>query len=170
MNDSGGQGRRPAWNTAGVRQPSGAALLLSQLGAQVSARFSERLAGLDLTPAQVGVLRVVGQHPGLSQQSLAERLGTTPSRVVKLVDELEERGLVERRRSQVDRRHHELYVAEGARDRVAAVRRVVRDHDAEVTEPLTADELASLLALLRKVAQAQGLSVDEHPGYGGPGR
>jgi DNA-binding MarR family transcriptional regulator len=156
-------------NDSGRRPPSGAALLLSQVGARVAVRFAERLAELALTPAQVGVLRVVGQSPGLSQQALALRLGAAPSRVVKLVDELEEHGLVERRRSQTDRRHHELHIADGAADRVAAVRRVVREHDADITAALTEDELATLLALLRKVAAAQGLATEGHPGYaGGP--
>ena len=166
MNGSGRQEPGAPWKTSDVRRPpSGAALLLSQLGAHISGRFAQRLAGLGLTPAQVGVLRVVGQSPGLSQQALAVRLGAAPSRVVKLVDELEELGLVERRRSQTDRRHHELHISEGAADRVAAVRRVVREHDADITAALTEDELATLLALLRKVADAQGLSADGHPGY-----
>jgi DNA-binding MarR family transcriptional regulator len=151
-----------------VARPSGIAFLLAQLGAHTSDRFAARLAELDLTPAHVGVLRVVGQSPGLSQQALAVRLGAAPSRVVKLVDELEEHGLVERRRSQTDRRHHELHIADGAADRVAAVRRVVREHDADITSSLSADELATLLTLLRKVADAQGLAADGHPGYGPP--
>jgi DNA-binding MarR family transcriptional regulator len=148
-----------------VRPPSGAALLLSRIGAHVSARFAERLAELGLTPPQVGVLRIVGQQPGLSQQALAERLGAAPSRVVKLVDELEERQLVVRRRSTTDRRQQELHLADGAGDRVAAVRQVVRDHDADITEALTSDELDDLLRLLAKVAAAQGLTDDGHPGY-----
>ena len=166
MNGSGSQETEGAWKTSGVRRPpSGAALLLSHLGAHVAARFAERLSELDLTPAQVGVLRVVGQSPGLSQQALAARLGAAPSRVVKLVDELEERTLVERRRSRTDRRHHELHLAADAADRVTDVRQVVRAHDAAVTSALSEDELATLLTLLRKVAAAQGLATDGHPGY-----
>jgi DNA-binding MarR family transcriptional regulator len=148
-----------------VRPPSGAALLLSSLGAHVSARFAERLSELDLTPAQVGVLRVVGRSPGLSQQAVAERLGASPSRVVKLVDELEERGLVERRRSATDRRQQELHLAAGAGERVAAVRQVVSDHDADLTAALSTEEREALVGLLRKVAQAQGLGGEGHPGY-----
>lgn len=147
-----------------MRPPSGAALLLSSLGTHVSTRFAQRLAELDLSPAQVGVLRVVGQEPGLSQQAVAERLGASPSRVVKLVDELEERGLVERRRSATDRRQQELHPATEASDRVAAVRKVVRDHDAEITAALSAAELETLVGLLRKIADAQGLGGDGHPG------
>jgi DNA-binding MarR family transcriptional regulator len=148
-----------------VARPSGIAFLLAQLGAHTSERFAARLAELDLTPAHVGVLRVVGQSPGLSQQSLAERLGALPSRIVRLVDELEERDLVERRRSQTDRRNHELYVAAGAGATLGAVLAAVGEHDAETTAGLTVAERKRLAELLGKVAAAQGLNPEAHPSY-----
>ena len=46
-------------------------------------------------------------------------MGALPSRIVRLVDELEERGLVERRRSAADRRNYELHTAADAGDRLA---------------------------------------------------
>jgi DNA-binding MarR family transcriptional regulator len=149
-----------------VPRPSGIAFLLAQLGAHTSERFAARLAELDLTPAHVGVLRVVGQQPGLSQQALSERLGSLPSRIVRLVDELEERGLVERRRSQTDRRNHELYVAADAGERLGAVLAAVGAHDTEVTRGLTAREKQTLAELLAKVAKEQGLDSDVHPAFG----
>jgi DNA-binding MarR family transcriptional regulator len=149
-----------------VARPSGVAFLLAQLGAHVSERFADRLAALDLTPAHVGVLRVVGQNPGLSQQALSERLGALPSRIVRLVDELEERSLVERRRSQSDRRNHELYVSESAGERLGAVLAAVGEHDAEITHGLTAREKQTLVELLGKMAATQGLNPEAHPAYG----
>lgn len=147
-------------------RPSGIAFLLAQLGAHTSERFAARLRELDLTPAHVGVLRVVGQNPGLSQQALSERLGAQPSRIVRLVDELEDRGLVERRRSQTDRRNHELYVAADAGERLGAVLAAVGEHDTEMTRGLTAKEKQTLAELLTKVAKQQGLGGDVHPAYG----
>jgi DNA-binding MarR family transcriptional regulator len=149
-----------------VPRPSGIAFLLAQLGTHTSERFAARLAELDLTPAHVGVLRVVGQQPGLSQQALSERLGALPSTIVRLVDELEERDLVERRRSQTDRRNHELYVAADAGERLQSVLATVGAHDAEITRGLTATEKQALADLLGKVAKEQGLSTDAHPAYG----
>jgi DNA-binding MarR family transcriptional regulator len=148
-----------------MEPPSGLALILSQLGGQVSSRFAQRLAELDVTPAHVGVLRVVGQQPGIHQQALAGRLGAAPSRVVKLVDELEERGLVERRRSRTDRRQQELHLAADAQDRMAAIRAAVRAHDADIRGALTTPELETLLGLLRKVADGLGMDPEGHPGY-----
>ncbi len=151
--------------TRPVPRPTGIAFLLAQLGAHASDRFAERMAALDLTPAHVGVLRVVGQHPGLSQQALSERLGALPSRIVRLVDELEQRGLVERRRSQKDRRNHELYVAASAGERIDAVLAAVGEHDVALTAGLTAAEKRTLVELLGKVAAQQGLSSEAHPSY-----
>ena len=144
--------------TRPVKKPSGAALLLSKLGSHVAAEFARRLAPLGLTPAHVGILRVLAMKPGISQQELAAAIGAVPSRVVKLLDELEERGLVERRRSATDRRHHELHLAPAAAERLAEVRKLAGAHDAAIVEGLSADELATLLGLLGKVAEAQGIN------------
>src|ERR1700712_4834080 len=140
-----------------MKPPSGVALLLAQLGAHASDRFAARLAELDLTPAHAGVLRIIGQNPGLSQQSVSERLGAAPSRVVKLVDELEDKGLVERRRSADDRLTYELSIASGATQQLAAVRSAVSQHDAALVAALSAEERQTLVSLLRKVAEAEGL-------------
>lgn len=152
-----------------MTRPSGAALLLSQVGAHVAAEFARRLAPLDLTPPHVGILRVLAFQPGISQQALAAAIGAVPSRVVKLLDELEDRGLVERRRSTTDRRHHELHLSPVAADRLADVREIAVQHDRAVVAGLTADERRTLVALLGKVAEDQGLGALGHPGYRGPG-
>ncbi len=151
--------------TRSVKRPSGVALLLSQLGAHVAAEFARRLAPLDLTPAHVGTLRVLAGQPGLSQQELARAIGAVPSRVVKLLDELEERGLVERRRSETDRRNHELFLSDAASARLADVLSVVVEHDQAIAAGLTAKELGTLRELLAKVAEAQGIAPLGHPGY-----
>ena len=73
------------------------AFLLAQIGAHAAAKFAERLGPLGLTPAHVGSLRVIAASAGSSQQEIAEQLGMFPSRLVALVDELQDRCLVERR-------------------------------------------------------------------------
>jgi DNA-binding MarR family transcriptional regulator len=133
------------------------ALLLAQVGTHTARRFAARVAELGLTPAHVGVLRLVAQRPGLSQQALAEALGVVPSKVVLLVDDLEARRVVERRRDPTDRRQYALHLAADADEELARVRDVVRRHDEDITAALTAAERKQLLALLSKVAAAQGL-------------
>src|SRR5690242_19798162 len=75
------------------RQP--AAFLLAQVGAHAASKFAERLAALDLSPPDAGVLRILASKPAITQQALASHLGVLPSRLVGLVDDLEARGLIE---------------------------------------------------------------------------
>ena len=90
----------------------GIGFLLSQVGSHSSARFADRLEPLGFKPAHAGVLRVIREADGLSQQALGERLGIFASRLVGVIDEMEERGLVERRNSPSDRRTYALYLTQ----------------------------------------------------------
>ena len=150
--------------------PAGTAFLLAQLGAHAAARYGARVAALDLTPAQTGLLRLVMTEPGLSQRDLARRLGVGPSTVVALVDGLEARGLLERRRSPTDRRHHALHLTEGGTRTMTEIRTIAVDHDADITAALDDDERRALATLLRRVADQQGLRPGVHPGYRTQGR
>ena len=139
-----------------------AAFLLSQLGALATTRFGERTRQIGLTPSDAGVLRLLGRNPGLSQRELADRFGAVPSRIVSLVDSLEERGLVHRVRSAIDRRSYELQLtAEGA-TALRALRRIAEAHDAELLAALSAEEVLQLEGLLRKLADATRVDPDVH--------
>ena len=141
------------------------AFLLSQLGAYASALFAERVAPLDLTPPQVGFLRLVGSEPGSSQQAIAGRLGMAPNRLVHLVDEMEGRGLIERRRHPQDRRNHALHLtAEGSR-LMGQLSGVAAAHEEAICAGLAPQERQQLGALLERVAANQGLQPGIHPGY-----
>ena len=135
------------------RKISGVAHALSRAGAAATQHLADALAVEGLAPAHLGVLRSVAQQPGLSQQDLAAALGIAPSRVVALVDDLEDKGLVERRRSTRDRRVSELHTPQSARAQLARVRTIVRDHDAWVTAALTSSEIDQLLTLLGNIAR-----------------
>lgn len=141
------------------------AYLLSQLGAHAGAAFAERIAALDLTPPQTGLIRLVAAEPGLSQQAIATRLGMPASRLVALVDGLDERGLVERRRNPVDRRLYALHLTEAGRALLGRIAVVGKAHDEAITAALDADERATLQALLERIAKEQGLTPGVHPGY-----
>jgi DNA-binding MarR family transcriptional regulator len=143
----------------------GAAFLLAQLGAHAAGRYAEKVAELELDPPQTGVLHLVAREAGLSQQALADRLGVVPSRVVALVDGLEGRGLLARRRSATDRRSYELHLTDAGRALLGRLREVATAHERDVTAALGAEERAQLVDLLRRVADQQGLTPGVHPGY-----
>lgn len=143
----------------------GSAFLLAQLGAHAARRFAERVAELDLTPPQTGLLRAVARKPGQSQQALAAHLGTPPTRLVALVDGLEKRGVVERRRNPADRRLHALHLTPAGEELMAQIRRLVEAHEAAVLAALDPDERELLRGLLVRIAADQGLTAGVHPGY-----
>lgn len=146
------------------RRP-GNSFLLAQLGAHAAARFAQRIKELDLTPAQAGLLRQVAWRPGQSQQALAATLGTPPSRLVLLVDSLEERGLIERRRNPDDRRNYALYLTDAGTEFMRQLAIVGSSHEEEICAGLDADERDQLHGLLERLAVARGLVTGVHPGY-----
>jgi DNA-binding MarR family transcriptional regulator len=147
------------------RPPVSCAFLLAQIGAHAGGRFAERLAAVDLQPQHAGVLRLIGASGGLSQRRLGEMLGVFPSRTVALVDELETRGLVERRDEPADRRSYALHLTERGTQALRDIGRVAREHDEAICAGLTGPEREQLMALLTRLAAQLGLTPGVHPGY-----
>jgi DNA-binding MarR family transcriptional regulator len=141
------------------------AFLLAQIGAYAAACFAERLAPLHLLPPDAGILRILRGSPGISQQELAGKLGAHPSRVVALIDGLEKRGLVERRPNADDRRQYSLFLSPQGTTTLDDIGRVAREHQEDLLRSLNKEERQQLTVLLKKVADAQGLTPGVHPGY-----
>jgi DNA-binding MarR family transcriptional regulator len=152
------------------RGRSGAAFLLAQVGAHAASKFAERIAELKLVPAHAGIFRILSGTPGMSQQELASALGTLPSRLVALVDELESRELVERRPHESDRRSHALHITDAGRSTLEAVSRIAREHQQALLAGLSQEEQLQLAGLLQRIADQQGLRPKVHPGYRSVGK
>ncbi|WP_163543636.1 MarR family winged helix-turn-helix transcriptional regulator [Occultella kanbiaonis] len=141
------------------------AFLVSQVGGFAADQFAERVATLGVAPGDVGLLRLIATHPGVSQRALAELLGVGPSRVVALVDGLERKGLAQRTRSETDRRHHELSLTGAGRSVLADMRELGAAHEEDLLRGLTVDERHTLGALLATIAASHDLPPDVHPGH-----
>src|SRR5882672_1484528 len=151
--------------TPAPRGSGSAAFLLAQVGAHAGARFAERLSALDLAPPHAGILRAIGASPGLSQQALSTLLGILPSRLVSLLDELEGRGLLERRNHPDDRRTYALHLTEKGRQALEAIGRLAREHGDSLCAGLNEREREQLASLLRRIAEQQGLAPGVHSGF-----
>jgi len=136
--------------------------MLSTLGHAISRRFIHTLQPLELHPREFAVLRAVQASDGQSQQALAARLHIPPSRMVAIVDELEARGLIERRPDPDDRRVRALYVTKGGQTLLEDAFDLAVEHERAITDGLTAQERAELLALLNLIAGRLGLPTDVH--------
>jgi DNA-binding MarR family transcriptional regulator len=150
------------------RPRPGIGFLLSQLGGQSSKRWSERLDRLGLEPREVMVFRFVAMAEGRSQSEIARAIGLPASRIVALVDRLEQRGWVERRVSADDRRTHALHLTPGGRNLFEQVATLSAEHEADLARGLSAKDQATLVELLGRVAAAQGLAEGVHPGFADP--
>ena len=152
------------------KQRGSTAFLLAQIGAHAATQFGERLKKLRLTRPHAGILRLIAMSPGLSQQELARRLAILPSQLVALLDELEERGFIERRQDATDRRTYALHLTTSGRNVTEQIGRIAREHDDAVCAALDLHERQQLNALLGRIAEQQGLTPGVHPGYRRLGR
>jgi DNA-binding MarR family transcriptional regulator len=146
------------------------AFLLSQLGHRSASVFADLIASIDLTPPHAGILRAIAAESGRSQQALSDQLGLLPSRVVAYVDELEDRGYVERRRNPDDRRLHALYLTASGKKVMTKIGELGREHDRLLTVGLDAKQRDTLHQLLVTIAERQGVTPHVHPGYRTLGR
>ena len=141
------------------------AFLLAQIGAYAATRFGDRLTKLRLARPHAGILRMIGLSPGLSQQALGRRLEIQPSRLVALLDELQEKGYLERRADPTDRRSYSLHLTEAGRRILEQIGQIAREHDDEICAALTSEERRHIKSLLVRMAEQLHLTPGVHPGY-----
>ena len=88
--------------------------LLSDTARLLRKRFDERARQHGATRAQWKALLGISRNPGINQGALADRLEVEPITLCRLVDRMEEGGLVERRRDPNDRRAWQLFLTDKA--------------------------------------------------------
>ena len=148
------------------RVPSvGVAFLLSQVGAHAANSFEERLAAMELKPHHAGLLRMLGSNPGLSQQELCGVFGIFPSRLVVLLDQMEARGLTERRNDSADRRGHRVHLTKAGRKALTGIGKLTHALEMDLLAALTDAERAALGKLLTRIVAQQQIVPAVHPAY-----
>lgn len=123
-------------------------LRLAQLA--VFRDFERAAGGLGVSPGRFGLLALVEANPGVSQSRLAHAVGLDRSTMVAVLDQLEDRRLVERRAGP-DRRTNGLWLTREGKRLFARLKRRVTEHEARITARLTAEERAALFNLLRRL-------------------
>jgi DNA-binding MarR family transcriptional regulator len=105
----------------------------------------------EVSPGRLGVLLLIEANPGVTQGRLARAVSLERSTMVGVVNALESRGLVERRRGR-DRRTNGLWLTRAGRSLLARLKRRVGLHEQRVASRLSPAERAQLLALLDRLA------------------
>jgi DNA-binding MarR family transcriptional regulator len=148
----------------GDQAPQTLAFLLSQVGIHASRRFAERIAAVDLNPPLFRVLNLVAAAEGRSQQAIGAAIQIPASRMVALVDELEQRGLVERRPDPEDRRVRALFLTGQGKRCLQRGRKIAQQHEEELTAGMSATDRALLVSMLQQIVDQQALGKGVHPG------
>lgn len=111
---------------------------------------AEALNSIGLTPALFALLNVLGAREGAIQQELSVDMGIDPSAMVKLINELENAGLAERRRRPNDRRAWEVVITSKGRRTLMKARQLISQIEDRVLGGLTAADRRQLLTLMRR--------------------
>lgn len=118
------------------------------------------LADHDLSPAKMTALILIRDNPGCDQTALGRALSINRSSAMKLVNILEERGLVERRAGR-DLRTNALFLLPEGEVQIGAMIEAVHQSDARMTQGLSGEEAEQLLVLLRKISGEEPISDSE---------
>ena len=113
--------------------------------------FDRRAAHLGVTRAQWRVLAWLAREPGLRQVELADHLDIEPITLCRIVDRLQDGGLVERRRDPEDRRAWRLHLTGNAMPLVEQLRQLAATMSAEAFDGLSPETIDTVRAALARV-------------------
>jgi DNA-binding MarR family transcriptional regulator len=129
------------------------AFLMKRLGFAAKELSAKAYESAGLHPYHHAVLAVLDEGSRETQGAIADALGYDRGQLVGLLDELEERGLVERRRDPADRRRHTVRMTPEGKRALGKLRALAREVEDEYLAPLDESERAQLHALLLRLAQ-----------------
>jgi DNA-binding MarR family transcriptional regulator len=132
---------------------SGFMLRLAQLA--IFNDFITSCRRFDIRPAQYSVLTVIENNPGINQTELSHALAIKRANLVGLIDDLERRGLVQRRRAARDRRTFGMFLTSHGAALMLDVHAAVRAHDRRMTRRLGKGGRDQLLARLNDLIPQQ---------------
>jgi DNA-binding MarR family transcriptional regulator len=126
--------------------------LLVRLGFAIKLLAMEEFERAGFGLYQYSVLAVLDEGARETQATIAETLSLDRSQLVGVLDGLEEKGLIERRRDPNDRRRHTVSLTAEGRRQLVKMRAIVDKIEKSFFEPLDDEELAALRSALARVA------------------
>jgi DNA-binding MarR family transcriptional regulator len=126
--------------------------LLARLGLAFKNQAIARAAASGFELYDYSVLAILGEGDRATQATIANALMLDPSRLVALLDSLEERGMVTRQRDPHDRRRHVVSITDTGRSELARVRAIMRQLEDEFFAPLDIESREALHEMLVALA------------------
>lgn len=134
--------------------------VLSRICRLVHARMYALVGQVGLHRGQPLVLKALWGQDGLTQTELTELLHVRPATMTNMIKHMEQAGLVERRRTERDRRVSRVYLTEAGQEIQGQVQQIWRAFEAQVFAGLGEDERASLQRYFTQI-QDNLLRMDE---------
>jgi DNA-binding MarR family transcriptional regulator len=128
------------------------AFLLARLGWAIKGRGIRDLDAAGFDTYDYAVLAALGEGERQTQASIADTLRLDRGQMVGILDGLEERGLVERRRDPQDRRRHVVSLTSDGQQALRRLRSLMKALEEDFLEPLEDESRRALHALLRRLA------------------
>jgi DNA-binding MarR family transcriptional regulator len=126
--------------------------LLKRLGFRFKEKAMDAFEPTGLNPQHHAVLSLLEEGSCRQQGTLADRLGYDRSLMVGLLDDLEERGLILRKRDPDDRRRHLVSLTPAGKEALGELRAILKQVEKEFFAPLDANERRTLHELLLQLA------------------
>jgi MarR family transcriptional regulator, lower aerobic nicotinate degradation pathway regulator len=126
--------------------------LLKRLGFSAKSRSLELFEQEGLNPYHFAILALLDEGLPEAQAAIADALGYDRGTLVGLLDELEEKGLVERKRDPDDRRRHIVRLTTEGKRTLSRLRTLNKRLEDDFLAPLDADQRELLHSLLLELA------------------
>jgi DNA-binding MarR family transcriptional regulator len=127
--------------------------LLKRLGFAAKQRSLDEYEQTGLGPYHHAILTLLDEGVPETQAAIADSLGYDRGTLVGLLDELEEKGLVERKRDPDDRRRHVVRLTADGKRTLAKLRALAKRVEDEFLAPLDAEQREALHTLLLVLAE-----------------
>ncbi|WP_085809566.1 MarR family winged helix-turn-helix transcriptional regulator [Sphingomonas sp. TZW2008] len=127
--------------------------LLSDTARLLRRRFDERARQHGATRAQWKALLGISRHEGINQGGLADLLEVEPITLCRLIDRMEDAGLVERRRDPRDRRAWQLFLTEKAHPVIEELHATASDLMKQTLRGIPIAKVDEMTAMLNQIRE-----------------
>jgi len=115
--------------------------------------FSRRSREIGESPGRFATLILIAQNPGISQSTLGRASGRDKSSMTPVLEDLVRRGLVERRRTEADRRAYRLTLTDTGIKVLAQLTACARGHEQMLDRLIGPRERSRFMRVLRRIAK-----------------
>ena len=115
--------------------------------------FESQIKKYDITPPQFEVLMTLWQEDGIFLSEIGRRLSRDGPTITGIIDRMEKKDLLQRKRSSVDRRIIQVYLTQKALQMKEDLMEMQRQSSQDITENLSKKDIEMLEKLLSKILQ-----------------